>query len=103
MRELIVENLQSDERLEALIYSAIYLKVSCRPLFLLIFVNSFFHSLLRYSSCSGLTLGKFLASKTEVIIGQTGMLKFQGLYSANWNEFPAGKMLHLRCLLFSLS
>ncbi|KAK4387285.1 Phosphoglucan, water dikinase, chloroplastic [Sesamum angolense] len=66
VRELVVENIENAKRLEALTYSAIYLKV------------------------------RFLALKMEAITGQTGMQRFPGLYFANLKEFPAEKTLHFR-------
>ncbi|KAL0369214.1 UNVERIFIED_CONTAM: Phosphoglucan, water dikinase, chloroplastic [Sesamum calycinum] len=70
VRELVVENIENAKRLEALTYSAIYLKV------------------------------RFLALKMEAITGQTGMQRFPGLYFANLKEFPAEKTLHFRKFLF---
>jgi hypothetical protein len=39
----------------------------------------------------------------EVIIDQTGMLRFPGLYFENWKEYPAGKILHPRWVFFCLT
>ena len=50
VRELLIESSQTEDRLEALLYSAIYLKVFCDTLLLLLSANLYLHAFLRSSS-----------------------------------------------------
>ena len=50
VRELLIESSQTEDRLEALLYSAIYLKVFCDTLLLRLSLSLYLHAFLRSSS-----------------------------------------------------
>lgn len=110
IRELLTGDLGAGNRLEVLIYSAIYLKVFPRifcyvemePLALsIIILEGFFdpHSGYRFDSImkflfigSGSTRVKFPALKMEAIIALTDMLRFQDSYFARLKGCHMQKM-----------
>lgn len=55
------------------------------------------------SFLSGSTPVRYLASKMEVIVGQTDLLKFLGLYFVSLSGYTMGKIRYLRLVYLCMS